>query len=68
MANFGADFCYEQAKVAEKTHFAYSTPKRSSIFRPDEIETPDAPKQRRRNYEPRVHEKKLAEISVQLFA
>ncbi|WCJ26934.1 F-box family protein [Euphorbia peplus] len=65
----------EAALVAEKTHFAYSTPTKTRVFRApiecgddefDEIEAPNAPKFERK-YSSRLNGKKLADISVRLF-
>ncbi|KAF2303444.1 hypothetical protein GH714_018404 [Hevea brasiliensis] len=63
--------------VAKKWHFAYSTPRKTPAFRTpidfenpnelDEIEAPNAPKQQR-SYRSRLNGKKLADISVALFA
>ncbi|XP_059623495.1 F-box protein SKIP27-like [Cornus florida] len=67
----------EATLIAKKWHFAYSTPTKSLAFRnsidledsseADEVEAPNAPKQLR-CYRPRVSGKKLANISVALFA
>ncbi|KAJ9168933.1 hypothetical protein P3X46_020408 [Hevea brasiliensis] len=67
----------ESTMVAKKWHFAYSTPRKTPAFRTpidfenpnelDEIEAPNAPKQQR-SYRSRLNGKKLADISVALFA
>lgn len=64
----------EATKIAKQWHFAYSTPKKVSAFRNpidlgdfEELGTPNAPKQCR-SRRPRLSGKKLADISVALFA
>ncbi|XP_065879249.1 F-box protein At1g61340-like [Euphorbia lathyris] len=65
----------EAALVAEKLHFAYSTPTKAKTrgfrtpieFGEDEIEAPNAPRIDRKSNS-RLNGKKLAELSVQLFA
>ncbi|KAA8515376.1 hypothetical protein F0562_019013 [Nyssa sinensis] len=66
-----------QTLIAKQWHFAYSTPTKTSAFRSsidledpsdlDEVEAPNAPKQSR-CYRSRVGRKKMANISVALFA
>ena len=67
-----------QTLIAKQWHFAYSTPSKTRAFRSaidlenpseldDEIEAPNAPKQMRPRRS-RLPEKKLADISVALFA
>ena len=63
--------------IAKERHFAYSTPRKSQGFRTlfdfenpselDEIEAPNAPKQRR-SYKSQLNRKNIADISVALFA
>ncbi|KVH96823.1 hypothetical protein Ccrd_001085 [Cynara cardunculus var. scolymus] len=66
----------EAATIAKKMHFAYSTPKKVPAFGcsidpslddADEIEAPNAPRQSR-VARSRLNRKKLADISVALFA
>uniref|UniRef100_A0A5B6ZXE1 F-box domain-containing protein n=1 Tax=Davidia involucrata TaxID=16924 RepID=A0A5B6ZXE1_DAVIN len=67
----------EATLIAKQWHFAYSTPTKTSAFRNsidledssefNEVEAPNAPMQLRR-YRSRVSGKKLADISVALFA
>ncbi|KAK3188118.1 hypothetical protein Dsin_027679 [Dipteronia sinensis] len=67
----------EATQIAKEQHFAYSTPKKTQVFRSsidfeepsefDEIEAPNAPKQFRAR-KSRISREKLAGISVALFA
>ncbi|KAI8525357.1 hypothetical protein RHMOL_Rhmol13G0224300 [Rhododendron molle] len=64
----------EATVIAKQWHFAYSTPKKISAFRNpidlgdfEEAKTPNAPKQCR-SHRNRLSGKKLADISVALFA
>ncbi|KAK2644205.1 hypothetical protein Ddye_019400 [Dipteronia dyeriana] len=67
----------EATQIAKEQHFAYSTPKKTQVFRSpiefeessefDEIEAPNAPKQFRA-HKSRISREKLAGISVALFA
>ncbi|PWA67114.1 F-box family protein [Artemisia annua] len=66
----------EAAMIAKKLHFEYSTPKKIPAFRCsvdqsslefDEIEAPNAPRQSR-VARSRLNKKKLANLSVALFA
>uniref|UniRef100_A0A5B6ZYY7 F-box domain-containing protein n=1 Tax=Davidia involucrata TaxID=16924 RepID=A0A5B6ZYY7_DAVIN len=67
----------EATLIAKQWHFAYSTPTKTSAFRDsidlgdstefDEVEAPNAPKQLG-CYRSRLNGKKLADISVALFA
>ncbi|XP_051135806.1 F-box protein At1g61340-like [Andrographis paniculata] len=63
------------ALMAKQSHFAFSTPRKNSTFlntKPedfgffDEVEAPNAPKQRRIRRS-RLNAKKLADLSVSLF-
>ncbi|KAK6133394.1 hypothetical protein DH2020_032858 [Rehmannia glutinosa] len=63
----------EATLVAKKSHFAYSTPRKTVIFQSvddfgdfNEIEAPNAPKQSRIRRS-RLSAKKLTDISVNLF-
>ncbi|XVF87579.1 hypothetical protein PTKIN_Ptkin18bG0131600 [Pterospermum kingtungense] len=66
----------EAAAIAKRLHFAYSTPAKIKAFRTsidsdgsselDDIEAPNAPKQWR--FQRSINRKKLADISVALFA
>ncbi|BFG27654.1 F-box protein [Prunus yedoensis var. nudiflora] len=67
----------EATLIAKQWHFAYSTPSKTPAFRTaidfssddmDEIEAPNAPKQWREQHRQLPSRKKLAEISVNLFA
>ncbi|KAJ6738068.1 F-BOX PROTEIN SKIP27 [Salix koriyanagi] len=67
----------EATVIAKERHFAYSTPRKSQGFRTlfdfenpselDEIEAPNAPKQRR-SCKSQLNRKSIADISVALFA
>ncbi|KAL7213185.1 hypothetical protein ACSBR2_015817 [Camellia fascicularis] len=67
----------EATLIAKQWHFAYSTPTKTLAFRNsidlgdaediEEVEAPNAPKQFR-NQRSRLSRKKLADISVALFA
>lgn len=62
--------------IAKQSHFAYSTPSKTKVFRnsidllnnPIDFEAPNAPKQARMKYRPRISKKRLEDISVVLFA
>ncbi|XVE87935.1 hypothetical protein DITRI_Ditri19aG0028400 [Diplodiscus trichospermus] len=66
----------EATVIAKQLHFAYSTPKKTKAFRTsidfeepndlDDIEAPNAPRQWRSHRS--INRKKLADISVALFA
>ncbi|XP_039065080.1 F-box protein SKIP27-like [Hibiscus syriacus] len=66
----------EATVIAKQSHFAYSTPRKVKAFRTsidleesselEDIEAPNAPKQRRSHTS--INRKKLADISVALFA
>ncbi|XWS18302.1 hypothetical protein CRYUN_Cryun32bG0032200 [Craigia yunnanensis] len=66
----------EATVIAKQLHFAYSTPRKAKAFRTsiefeesrklDEIEAPNAPRQWRSHKS--INRKKLADISVALFA
>ncbi|KAB2601134.1 F-box protein SKIP27-like [Pyrus ussuriensis x Pyrus communis] len=69
----------EATLVAKQWHFAYCTPSKTPAFRTaidlsdsnsslDEIEAPNAPKQWRQMHRKLPNQKKLAELSVNLFA
>ncbi|KAM1384701.1 hypothetical protein EV1_036468 [Malus domestica] len=69
----------EVTLIAKQWHFAYSTPSKTPAFRTaidfsdsnsclDEIEAPNAPKQWRQMHRKLPNEKKLAGLSVNLFA
>lgn len=75
MIHFGRDL---QTLIAKQSHFAYSTPTKTKVFRSsidfeepvameDDIEAPNAPKQQKvcRSLFSR---RKLADVSVALFA
>ncbi|KAL9383975.1 hypothetical protein Peur_024298 [Populus x canadensis] len=67
----------EATLIAKEWHFAYSTPRKTQAFRTridfgnpsglDEIEAPNAPKQRR-SYKSQLNRKSIADVSVALFA
>ncbi|KAJ4703371.1 putative F-box family protein [Melia azedarach] len=67
----------EATLIAKECHFAYSTPRKSRVFgssidfegpnEDDEVEAPNAPRQMR-GYKSRISGKKLADLSVALFA
>ncbi|KAG5234887.1 F-box protein [Salix suchowensis] len=67
----------EATSIAKEWHFAYSTPRKTQAFRTpidfgnpselDEIEAPNAPKQRR-SYKSQINRKRFADLSVALFA
>ncbi|XP_021887056.1 F-box protein SKIP27-like [Carica papaya] len=66
----------EATLFAKKSHFAYTTPRKTAVFRTpidfddsselDDIEAPNAPRQER-NYRSRLTGRSLASISVALF-
>lgn len=64
---------YEQTLIAKRLHFEFSTPRKTLPFRnvfdvdTDEVEPPNAPKLSKITRS-RLSRKRLAEISVALFA